>query len=66
MDKKFFKPAEIKTWVVVSYESQRRFTADAAREMVAGLVSACGTVGGWFLFQVLDFPAPDYLKECEL
>ncbi|KAG6899902.1 hypothetical protein C0993_005481, partial [Termitomyces sp. T159_Od127] len=45
MDKKFFKPADIKTWVVVSYESQRRFSPDAAREMVAGLVNACGTVG---------------------
>lgn len=45
MDKKFFKPADIKTWVVVSYESQRRFSESAAKEMVAGLVNACGTVG---------------------
>ncbi|KAG6896605.1 hypothetical protein C0992_007128 [Termitomyces sp. T32_za158] len=45
IDKKFFKPADIRTWVVVSYESQRRFTPDAARDMVGGLVNACGTVG---------------------
>ncbi|KAG6902071.1 hypothetical protein C0995_004769 [Termitomyces sp. Mi166 len=45
MDKKFYKPADIRTWVVVSYESQRRFSPEVAQDMVAGLVNACGTVG---------------------
>ncbi|KAG6851507.1 hypothetical protein C0991_008503, partial [Blastosporella zonata] len=39
------KPQTIERWLVVSYESQRRFTPAAAKEMVEGLVSACKAVG---------------------
>ncbi|KNZ77926.1 Protein argonaute-2 [Termitomyces sp. J132] len=45
IDKKFYKAEDIRTWVVVSYESQRRFSADVAKDMVTGLVNACKTVG---------------------
>ncbi|KAG6809550.1 hypothetical protein H0H93_015726, partial [Arthromyces matolae] len=45
IDKKFYKPEGIRTWVVVSFETQRRFNPDAAREMVDGLVKAFDSVG---------------------
>ncbi|KAF9464484.1 argonaute-like protein [Collybia nuda] len=45
VDKRFFKPVEIPRWVVVIYEQQRRFGDNAARDMIAGLVSSCRDVG---------------------
>ncbi|KAK2460730.1 hypothetical protein APHAL10511_007200 [Amanita phalloides] len=44
-DKKFFKPMTIKQWVVVIYETRRRFSEDQAQKLVKDLVSACASVG---------------------
>ncbi|KAG6909899.1 hypothetical protein DXG01_014713 [Tephrocybe rancida] len=45
IDKKFYRPQTIERWVIISYETARRFSAEAAQEMVAGLVRACKAVG---------------------
>ncbi|KAG6838850.1 hypothetical protein H0H87_002264, partial [Tephrocybe sp. NHM501043] len=45
IDKKFYKPETIKRWAVVSYQGVNRFNEAAAKEMVAGLLSACRNVG---------------------
>ena len=45
IDKKFFKPMEIKRWIVVIYADSRRFNQGAAEEMVRGLVAGCRSVG---------------------
>jgi len=44
-DKKLFRPATIKVWAVVIYESQNRFRQDTAREMVAGFIDGARSVG---------------------
>ncbi|KAF8897601.1 argonaute-like protein [Infundibulicybe gibba] len=45
VDKRFFKPMEIPRWVVVIYETLRRFPEAAARDMISGLVDGCREVG---------------------
>ncbi|TFK35934.1 argonaute-like protein [Crucibulum laeve] len=45
VDKKFFRPAVINHWVIVIYEQERRFNADAAQEMASSLVKACQKFG---------------------
>ncbi|TFK43467.1 argonaute-like protein [Crucibulum laeve] len=42
---RFFKPVEIQRWVVVIYETVRRFNENAAHDMITGLVRSCGDVG---------------------
>ncbi len=44
-DKKFVTPIPIKQWVVIIYETRRRFGEDRAEKMVQDFVSACATVG---------------------
>jgi hypothetical protein len=38
VDKKFYRPAELRKWIVVIYESQRRFDGAAADRLVKELV----------------------------
>ncbi|KAF8883149.1 ribonuclease H-like domain-containing protein [Gymnopilus junonius] len=49
-DKKFFKPSVIKQWVIVVYESERRFPRRAAEEMAFGFCQGAVSVG----MQVMD------------
>jgi hypothetical protein len=44
-DKKFYRPATIKRWVVVIYERQARFKQDLATEMVQAFIQAAQSVG---------------------
>ena len=44
-DKKLFKPATVKTWVIVIYESQGRFRQDTARDMARGFIEGAISVG---------------------
>jgi eukaryotic translation initiation factor 2C len=44
-DKKFFRPSVIKKWVIVVYESERRFNQDVARQMAINFVSGARAVG---------------------
>jgi len=44
-DKKFVTPIPIKQWIVIIYETRRRFAEDRAEKMVHDFVSACATVG---------------------
>lgn len=45
IDRKFYKPVPIDTWVVVVYERSQRFNDRTAQEMVRGLLDACAAVG---------------------
>ena len=45
MDKKFYRPAQIVKWVVVVFESDRRFGRDRVREMIRSFVNACEAAG---------------------
>ncbi|KAF8806120.1 argonaute-like protein [Phlegmacium glaucopus] len=44
-DKKLFRPAAIKVWAIVVYESQGRFRPDTAREMAQGFMEGARSVG---------------------
>lgn len=44
-DKKFYRPATIKRWVVVIYERQARFKPDLATEMVQSFIQGAQSVG---------------------
>jgi len=44
-DKKLFRPAAIKTWVIVIYESQGRFRQETARDMARGFIEGAQSVG---------------------
>jgi len=44
-DKKLFRPATIRTWTVVIYESAGRFRQDAAQDMARGFVEGALSVG---------------------
>ena len=44
-DKKLFRPAAIRTWTIVIYESQGRFRQDTAREMAKGFIEGALNVG---------------------
>lgn len=44
-DKKFFKPSIIEQWVIVVYESERRFPKKAAEEMANGFCEGAVSVG---------------------
>jgi eukaryotic translation initiation factor 2C len=48
-DKKFFRPSVIKKWVIVVYESERRFNQDVARQMAINFVSGARAVGTCFV-----------------
>ncbi|RDX49272.1 argonaute-like protein [Lentinus brumalis] len=45
IDKKFYQPATIERWIVVIYESQRRFRPENAQEVVNGFVQMFRAVG---------------------
>ena len=45
VDKKFFRPAMIKAWLVVIYERQQRFGPDQVRSLIQGLRMACKETG---------------------
>jgi eukaryotic translation initiation factor 2C len=44
-DKKFYKPAPIRKWVVIIYERQARFRQDIATEMVQSFIQGAQSVG---------------------
>jgi eukaryotic translation initiation factor 2C len=44
-DKKLFRPATVRTWTIVIYESQGRFRPETAREMVKGFIEGALSVG---------------------
>lgn len=50
VDKKFYRPAIIRKWAIIIYETQQRFNAAAADRLVKDLVrgararGACGSV----------------------
>ncbi|KAF9055354.1 argonaute-like protein [Hymenopellis radicata] len=45
VDKKFFKPTTIKTWILVIYERRNRFDEGARTKMIDGLMQSCRDVG---------------------
>lgn len=45
IDKKFYKPATIKAWVIIVYERQQRFPPNAVNEMIDGIMRSCADVG---------------------
>ncbi|KAI5124926.1 hypothetical protein M0805_007353 [Coniferiporia weirii] len=45
IDRRFYRPAEIKGWIVVVYERQQRFNQEAAQNMIDGLLSSFRDVG---------------------
>ena len=45
VDKKFFRSATIKRWVVVVYEREQRFNVTAAQEMVRNFLDQFAAVG---------------------
>jgi eukaryotic translation initiation factor 2C len=45
MEKKMFRPAEIKHFAVIVYEAQSRFSRDLAQDMINGLIAAARDVG---------------------
>jgi hypothetical protein len=45
LHKHMFDPVNIPNWIVVIYESRRRFDGEVATRMIAGLVKACEAVG---------------------
>ncbi|EMD40762.1 hypothetical protein CERSUDRAFT_111347 [Gelatoporia subvermispora B] len=45
IDKKFYRAAAIKQWIVVIFESDRRFRQEDADATIRGLLSACREVG---------------------
>jgi hypothetical protein len=47
VDKKFYRPAEIRKWVVIIYESQRRFDGTAADRLVRDLVRGARARGAY-------------------
>ncbi len=49
IDKKFYQPATIERWIVVIYESQRRFRPENAQEVVNGFVQMFRAVGACML-----------------
>ncbi|THH11493.1 hypothetical protein EW145_g610 [Phellinidium pouzarii] len=40
IDRRFYRPAEIKGWIVVVYERQQRFNQNAAQNMIEGLLAS--------------------------
>jgi len=44
-DKKLFRPATVKIWTIVIYESQGRFRQDTARDMAKGFIDGAISVG---------------------
>lgn len=44
-DKKFFRPATIKKWVIVVYEGERRFNMETARGMATSFAAGARAVG---------------------
>jgi eukaryotic translation initiation factor 2C len=44
-DKKLFRPATVRTWTIVIYESQGRFRPETAREMAKGFIEGALSVG---------------------
>ncbi|KAF9009003.1 argonaute-like protein [Cyathus striatus] len=45
VDKRFYKPVAVDRWVVVIYETERRFDRLAAGDMISGLINSCREVG---------------------
>jgi len=45
IDKLMFKPAEVRTWIVIIYESVRRFSDQTTDKMITSLVRGCKAVG---------------------
>ena len=56
-DKKLFKPATVKTWVIVIYESQGRFRQDTARDMARGFIEGATSVGKCIILCIIFFTA---------
>lgn len=45
VDKRFYAPAAIKAWVILIYESERRFSSRDCQDMIKGFLHACDDVG---------------------
>jgi hypothetical protein len=45
IEKKMFRPAEIKHFAVIVYETPSRFSRDLAQDMINGLITAARDVG---------------------
>ncbi|PPQ95875.1 hypothetical protein CVT26_015567 [Gymnopilus dilepis] len=45
IDKKFFKPMTIQQWIIVIYESERRFPRPQAEDLAAGFCKGAASVG---------------------
>jgi eukaryotic translation initiation factor 2C len=45
VDKRFYAPAAIKAWVILIYETERRFSSRDCQDMIKGFLSACDDVG---------------------
>ncbi|THV08479.1 argonaute-like protein [Dendrothele bispora CBS 962.96] len=44
-EKRFFQPAVIKNWVLVVYESEKRFGKQVAQDVIDGIIAGCRSVG---------------------
>ena len=56
-DKKLYRPAAIRTWAIVIYESQGRFRQDTARDMARGFIEGALSVGKYILYIRFFFAA---------
>lgn len=45
VDKRLYEAAAIKAWVILIYESERRFSSRDCQDMIKGFLSACDDVG---------------------
>ena len=49
-DKKLFRPATVRTWTIVIYESRGRFREDTARDMAKGFIDGALSVGKYIFY----------------
>jgi len=45
LDRFFSEPVEVSNWLLLIYESSRRFKQRSVEQMIAGFVRGCGAVG---------------------
>jgi hypothetical protein len=48
LDRLMFKPVEVPNWLLLIYESSRRFNLRSVEQMIGGFVRGCGAVGKSF------------------
>lgn len=49
VDKRFYRTTEILRWMVVVFETERKFTRNHAEDMIDGLAKGCNEAGKYFM-----------------